>query len=176
MCDPIFLPSRPIFQPRSLVTRSLWTGVGNIAIVLEAVAWSSGTHTDPPWTPVCTAWMKTWPPQPTASTRSLNQAPPNILLTPPPSTSCPALTLWQVSLEPLLHLLFVGVCERLCMFFFYRLWRFFLVLILYWVPQRWHIFEKRVSFLELSELFLINLKKVVGGFVVVTLISSVVCL
>lgn len=97
-------PSSCLFsQPPWPITPSRWTGAGNTAMALEEAAWSSGTRTDPLWTPACTVWMRTWPPQPTASTRSLSPAPPTIPLTPPLSTSCPALTRWQVSLK--LHLL-----------------------------------------------------------------------
>lgn len=97
-------------QPPWPVTRSRWTGAGNTAMALEAAVWSSGTHTDPHWTPACTVWTRTWPPPPTASTRSLSQAPPTIPLTPPHSTSCPAPTQWPVSLKPRLLCLWMCVC------------------------------------------------------------------
>ncbi len=87
-------------QPPWPVTRTRWTGAGSTGTALEAVAWSSGTRTDPLWTPVCTVWMRTWPPLPSASTRSPSTAPPTAPLTPPPSTSCPAPTQWQVSEAP----------------------------------------------------------------------------
>lgn len=88
-----------LLQPHWPAIQRTWSEAGNTARA-PGETWNCGSPRNQAWTRSCTGWTKTWPPPPTASTKSLNatwRACPPTLPTPSPCTSCPALTLWPVS-------------------------------------------------------------------------------
>lgn len=88
-----------LLQPHWPAIQRTWSEEANTARA-PGETWNCGSPRNQAWTLSCTGWMKTWPPQPTASTKSLSatwRACPPTPPTPSLCTSCPALTLWLVS-------------------------------------------------------------------------------
>lgn len=106
------------FFPQLLwrATRRTWSEAANTARAHEGT-WSCGNPRNQAWTRSCTGWMKTWPPPPSAWTKSLSatwRACPPILPTPSLCTSCPVPILWPVSLLPLPLLLLFKTKQTVC--------------------------------------------------------------